>query len=148
MLVTHPISRAISHPSHRPNGWYGNTSRVLLNSTLDYNVYSCADGTTCPHDFLGGAVEGRSLAAWQAWGRKDAHSVAGDAGFATDFTALAVRRDFRVDPARSAALRAIGFVPLNLDAVGPRADALSLAVCANNGGDSGVWWRGCSFGIV
>jgi len=140
---------------------YGNVSLVLVNTSLDLNVYSCADdgsGTDnnnnnnndCSNDFPGASdVSGRSLAAWQTWGHEDVHSVSGDPGFPTDPSALSRRRDFRADPARSSALRAVGFAPLDLEVVGPRVELLTgLATCSNNGGDAGVWWQGCDFGAI
>ena len=125
---------------------YGTATNVFHNVTLDHNVFSCFDSTACHSDFPGDAAHGRSLASWQAWGHQDMHSVGGDPGFAPDAaTALKVRKDFRVDPSRSAAVRAVGFVPLNLESVGPRVERLAIASCNNNGGDTGVWWQGCTY---
>ena len=142
----------------------GNSTSVLRNASLDFNLCSCWDqrggsrgninvsadsaagaSRDCISDFPGDVKTGRSLSAWQTWGRQDSHSVVGSPGFAADpATTLAVRRDFRVDPARSSAVRSIGFQPLvGLATVGPRPEELLLAVCENVGGDTGVWWEGC-----
>lgn len=50
---------------------------------------------------------------------------------------------FRVSKDRSTAVKAIQFKPLELELVGPRPREQTLAVCTNNGGDEGVWWKGC-----
>jgi hypothetical protein len=158
---------------------YGNTSNAIRNATLDYNLYSCWDAVTyvangvgsgggggggggdgrgtidaarngCRSDFPGDTVAGRTFAGWKAAAHQDEHSVVGSPGFGDDAaTTLALRRDFRVDPARSEAVRAIGFEPLDAraDAVGPRSSLLSLAHCHNFGGDVGVWWQGCSLSV-
>ena len=70
--------------------------------------------------------------------------MAGVPGFATNLLAALGRWDFRVEPDRSAAVKAVGFIPLDLTSVGPRRSALHLAECSNNGGDHGAWWQGCN----
>jgi len=142
--VGRPVPIFNNAPSTAPST-YGNISNVLVNTTLDMNLYTCADGDSCGCNF----PRNRSLAAWQAWGGKDAHSVGGLPGYLPDLReALAIRRDFRVDPGRSAAVSHIGFKPLPLQQVGPRPDVQRLVACHNNGGDAGVWWRGCAVGAL
>lgn len=121
---------------------YGNLSNLLVNATLNANLYVCGDGSSCSHDFPGGM----SLAQWQDWGGEDSRSASvTDPGYGPDpNTTLGRRRDFRLFTDRSPALRAIGFEPLALAEVGPRQEVLRLAVCRNDGGDSGRWWNGCT----
>eukprot|EP00035_Acanthoeca_spectabilis_P030685 m.10422 g.10422 ORF g.10422 m.10422 type:complete len:779 (+) comp4318_c0_seq1:371-2707(+) len=127
-----------------PNQGYGNASNVRTNVTFDFNVYSCSDAD-CLSDFPGDLQSGRSLKEWQSWANQDTHSLYGNPGFADDPKALSVRRDFRVDPSRSPAVLASGFVPLDLTSVGPRLSNLVIATCSNDGGDSDPWWDGCTF---
>lgn len=123
---------------------YGNLTNVLVNNTIDGNLYSCADGAGCADDFPGR----RSLAQWQAWGRKDAHSVIGHPGYmpGDPVLTLGLRRDFRVAASRSPAVGDIGFKPLSLHEIGPRPTIQRLAPCSNDGGNNGTWWLGCHIG--
>ena len=117
---------------------YGNVSNTVGGMEFASNIYSFASGVVA--QFPGG----RTLQTWQKETGEDNGSVRGAPGFADNLLAALARLDFRVDPVRSAAVREVGFVPLDLSSVGPRAKALELAVCSNDGGDHGVWWQGCS----
>lgn len=117
---------------------YGNVSNTVSGMSLAANVYSFARGVTA--QFPGS----RTLQAWQKETGEDAGSMSGTPGFASNLLAAMDRLDFRVEPDRSAAVKAVGFIPLDLTSVGPRHSALQLAECSNDGGDRGVWWQGCS----
>jgi hypothetical protein len=130
------IFNNLSAAAPRPSV-YGNVSNTVVGMRFSSNVYSFAEHVVA--QFPGG----RALEEWQNETGEDPGSVAGSPGFAHNLLPALARRDFRVDPSRSAALRAVGFQPLDLASVGPRRPALQLATCANDGGDAGVWWRGC-----
>ena len=134
------VGRSVSIFNNRSNSStsvYGNISNTQRGMAFHSNLYSFA-GHSASAQFPGGL----SLRQWQKETGQDSGSVTGSPGFALAQSTLGERRDYRVLASRSAAIRAVGFVPLDLSLVGPQG-VLPLVECANDGGDSGEWWRGC-----
>eukprot|EP00658_Telonema_sp_P-2_P013578 TRINITY_DN15144_c0_g1_i12.p1 TRINITY_DN15144_c0_g1~~TRINITY_DN15144_c0_g1_i12.p1 ORF type:complete len:764 (+),score=122.43 TRINITY_DN15144_c0_g1_i12:203-2494(+) len=112
---------------------YGNLSNTWANLSSGWNLFSSGHDS----DFPGS----RSLAEWQRVTGEEQHSLRGRPGFSVDN--LRLRLDFRLVPNQSEPARWIGFEEWDMAAVGPRADRLGWGVCSNDGGEQGVWWRGC-----